>query len=227
MKQLKIDSLTPEQEELARFQRRKWQQFVVSTERIDRHKAIESMQSMYSMIGQDEPEFVFFDSPYMALKTANTEQLYLGRRLEKKLRKPLRNEIESQLGWELIQDLRSLLHPDLINLEGQLKFHIDEKLKFKKFIPASHWLDTVILLDFGASVLDCKFDQHKRDVIQAILENCGWILPYSKVCMICDRPTKILFSIFDDGEYLHAEEEPAIQFADEFSVWVHHGEATV
>ncbi len=224
--QSKIHRLTPEQEELAKLQRQKWQQLVLLTKRIDRQKAIQTMKSLYSLIEQEEPKFVFADSPYMALKTSNATQPHLGRKIEKKLRKPLQDEIESQLSCELIQDLYSRLRPDLIVLEGQLKFHVDEILKFRKFIPATYWLDTAILLDVGASVLDCRFDQHKRGMIQAILENCGWILPYSETCIICDRPTKILFSLFDDENYLHAEKEPAIQFADGFSVWVHHEDAT-
>lgn len=226
MKQTKIDTLTPEQELLVSLHQRKWQHLVLSTERINRQKAVESTQSAYSSIGEDKPEFIVCDSPYTALKIVNTNQLHLGRRVEKKLRKPLHEQLESQLTWELIQDLYSRLRPTQIALEGQVKNRIDEKLKFRKFVPATYWLEIAILLDVGASVLDCIYDQHRGEVVQAILENCGWVLPYSKTCVICDRPTKIRFSLFDDGEYLHAEGEPAIQFADGFSVYVHYREAT-
>ncbi|KAI9129817.1 DUF6745 domain-containing protein [Acaryochloris sp. CCMEE 5410] len=225
MKQPKIGGLTPEQLELITLHQHEWKNFVLSTERIERRKATEAMQSAYSLIGEEKPEFVFCDSPDMAFRIVDTSQPYLGRRIEKKIRKPLRGQVESQLSWDLIQDLSSRLLPERIVLEGQLKRLVDEKLQFRKFIPATHWLDIAILLDVGASVLDCSFDQHKGDVIQAILKHCGWVLPYENICMICDRPTKILSDLFDDGEYLHAEGEPAIQFADGFSIWVHHGEA--
>lgn len=37
---------------------------------------------------------------------------------------------------------------------------------------------------------------------------------------MCDRPTQLSF---DSRNQLHAEGEPAVQFADGFSVYVHHG----
>jgi hypothetical protein len=225
MKQPKIDKLTPEQEALVKLRQQKWQHLVLSTARINGDIAIEAMQFAYRLIGEEKPEFLVCDSPYMALENVDTNQLHLGRRIEKKLIKPLQEELENQLNWELIQDLYSQSRPPRIELEGQLKVHIDKQLKFRKFIPATHWLDIAILLDIGGSVLKCSYAQDKASVVQAILENCGWILPYSKTCIICDRPTRIRSDLFNDGEYLHAEGEPAIQFADGFSVYVHHKEA--
>jgi hypothetical protein len=43
-------------------------------------------------------------------------------------------------------------------------------------------------------------------------------------CSLCDRPTKIYFSSFEDGAYIHADGEAAIQFEDGFNVYVQHGE---
>jgi hypothetical protein len=39
-------------------------------------------------------------------------------------------------------------------------------------------------------------------------------------CWICERPTKLLL---DSENRLHAEDEPAIEYADGFNVWAHHG----
>jgi hypothetical protein len=45
-------------------------------------------------------------------------------------------------------------------------------------------------------------------------------MPFEKVCFVCERPTKISL----DTEYrLHAEGEPAIQFADGYSLYSYHG----
>jgi len=57
-------------------------------------------------------------------------------------------------------------------------------------------------------------------VLQSIMNNCERIVPLEKVCLICDRPTKLSF----DSEYrLHAEGEPAILFADGYSLYSYHG----
>lgn len=59
MKQPKIGGLTPEQLELITLHQHEWKNFVLSTERIERRKATEAMQSAYSLIGEEKPEFVF------------------------------------------------------------------------------------------------------------------------------------------------------------------------
>lgn len=53
-----------------------------------------------------------------------------------------------------------------------------------------------------------------------IIEHCGWINAYQEACLICDRPTKLSF---DSQNRLHAEGEPAIEYADGFKVYVHNG----
>lgn len=223
MEQIKIDRLTPEQEAQILVYQQKWQQIVLSTERINRQKAIEAMRVTYALLGEREPDFIFCDSPHSALGSIHIGQTHLGRKIEKKLRKPIQEQLESQISWELIQKIFLKLRPSSIVLEGQVKHSIDQQLNFKKFISSGYWLDTAMLLDFSLSVLNCIYDHKKGDVIQSIIRDCGWILPYSETCILCDRPTYILFKSFDDGEYLHGGREPAIQFTDGFSVYINHG----
>lgn len=54
-----------------------------------------------------------------------------------------------------------------------------------------------------------------------MIKECGWILPFKKFCIVCDRPRIISF----DSEYrLHAEGgRPAIQFADGYSLYAYYG----
>ncbi|RCJ38663.1 hypothetical protein A6770_39585 [Nostoc minutum NIES-26] len=96
MEQLKIDRLTPEQEVQILVHQQRWQQIVLSTERVNRQKAIETMRVTYAVLGEREPEFIFFDSPYSALESINIRKTHLGRKIEKKLRKPLQEQLESQ-----------------------------------------------------------------------------------------------------------------------------------
>jgi hypothetical protein len=45
-------------------------------------------------------------------------------------------------------------------------------------------------------------------------------LPFEKICLVCDRPLHLRF---DSANELHAEGEPAIAFADGYSLYFHHG----
>ncbi|AVH72778.1 hypothetical protein NLP_4346 [Nostoc sp. 'Lobaria pulmonaria (5183) cyanobiont'] len=61
-----IEKLTPEQEALIPVYREKWRAIALSTERIDREKAAESVKVVYAAFGVEVPEIVFCDSPYAA-----------------------------------------------------------------------------------------------------------------------------------------------------------------
>ncbi|MDM9380683.1 hypothetical protein QUB80_08185 [Chlorogloeopsis sp. ULAP01] len=79
-------------------------------------------------------------------------------------------------------------------------------------------------LDFCFSTLNLSHNQKKWEAFQAVIRECGWIFTHEKTCFICDRPIKLSF---DEENQLHSEEEAAIQFADGFSVHVHHGVASI
>lgn len=63
-----IAQLTPEQETLIPIYQEKWQKIILSTELINRKKAAEAIKTAYNLIGEDEPDVIFFDSPYEASK---------------------------------------------------------------------------------------------------------------------------------------------------------------
>jgi hypothetical protein len=74
--------------------------------------------------------------------------------------------------------------------------------------------------EFGFSVLNWAHSAEKWAASVALLASCGWVMPFEKVCVICDRPSQILV---DDLQRLHAIGEPAIAFRDGYGVYVHHG----
>lgn len=76
------------------------------------------------------------------------------------------------------------------------------------------------MFDFCISVLELQHDKRKWGVLQDLMQCCGFIFLFEKVCIVCDRPCKLSF---DQMNKLHAEGEPAIQFADGYSVYAHHG----
>jgi hypothetical protein len=52
------------------------------------------------------------------------------------------------------------------------------------------------------------------------VKHCGWIFFFEKIAIVCDRPLKLCF---DRENRLHAEAEPALQFADGYSLYSYHG----
>ncbi|MEG4960505.1 hypothetical protein QUA78_05055 [Microcoleus sp. K4-B3] len=53
-----------------------------------------------------------------------------------------------------------------------------------------------------------------------LFEDCGFIFPFEKNCFVCDRPRHLRF---DSQNRLHAEGEPAIEFADGWKFYYYHG----
>ena len=82
------------------------------------------------------------------------------------------------------------------------------------------WAMSGCLLDFCISVLNVGHDKKKWQVFQDLIQHCGFIFQFEKVCICCNRPCKLSF---DNNNRLHAEEKPAIQFRDGYSVYAFHG----
>jgi hypothetical protein len=253
MSQNLITELTPEQEALIPVYREKWRAIAFSTAPIDRQKADEAVKATYAAIGLSEPKILFSDSLYAALRTVlvsdRSSPLWseLGSQLKSKLRgklwSQLGNQLWSQMGSQMGGNFRNQLWKQLgSRLESQLESQVCRQLwsqlqhqlesqlqterrselwnHYKICTQLQFWVCNATLLDFGFSVLNCDRDQTKWEVFLSLVKDAAWIYPFEKTCIICERPIK--FS-FDNEQRLHAEGEPAIQFADGFSVYAHHG----
>jgi len=82
------------------------------------------------------------------------------------------------------------------------------------------WYSWGCLFDFCISVLDLQRDRRKWQVVQELMQQCDFIFQFENVCLVCDRPSKLLF---DRQNVLHAEWEYALQFADGYGVYAYHG----
>jgi hypothetical protein len=72
-------------------------------------------------------------------------------------------------------------------------------------------------MDYCISVLGFEADS-RWEVLQSLVPNLGSILfPYEDFCVVCDRPCVLSL---DDQQRLHAEAQPAIEFADGFSIYL-------
>ena len=76
------------------------------------------------------------------------------------------------------------------------------------------------MFDFCISVLKLQHDRQKWQVLQELMQHCSFIFQFEKFCVVCDRPCKLSF---DQENRLHADKEPAIQFADGYGVYACHG----
>ena len=84
-------------------------------------------------------------------------------------------------------------------------------------------LKEVHLTEFFMSKFGVTLDLKAQELLrckQQLFEECGWIFPFEKICIICDRPLHLRF---DAENRLHPEGEPAIAFADGYSLYFHHG----
>jgi hypothetical protein len=63
---------------------------------------------------------------------------------------------------------------------------------------------------------------HHWWALQSLIRESGWIFPYDKVCLVCDRPIKLSL---DQHHLFHAEGEYALLFADGYGLYFHHGVA--
>jgi hypothetical protein len=206
-----------------------------STEPIDRQKAAEAVKQAYLAIGEKEPEIIFGHSPYEAvnlvLRGKSITQLYekFGVNLveqftEKLYSKTLgcimaqaSNKLSSQLYRKAWMSFSEIFKKLLESIFCNEPFHYNEDYEFLDYII---WAELAARCDFCLSVLKCKYHRRRWQALKSLTTHCGWIFPYEKTCIVCDRP-RILS--FDSQHRLHAEGGPAIQFADGYSLYSYHG----
>ena len=214
----------------------KWLKIAERATECDRDETAKAIKDIYQLIGREEPDILFFKSYCQAIGE-------LGSELENK---PPGNEFllqPSKLLYIWLQ--KSLIFSRLMShmwLEHEQKFQgiranpkmntqldiqlWELRIKFggrqydsllTKAILPIFWVEGASLFDFCHSVLNCQ-PTKEWDIYQALAKQPVWISPYENFCVVCDRPRILRF----DNE-IHAEGEPAIQFADGFSIYVYRG----
>jgi len=231
----RIETLTPEQETLIPVYRDKWKQIALSTERIDRQKATEAVKAAYAALGKKKPEIIICESPYTGMwKCLHLrEQPYLGRQmwgklwmqLLKQLEVPLIRQLEAQLAQQLFRRFEEQLlrHVQMCEVEEPLRLRLSQVLLNVQHdcINPDVWANSGSMFEVCISVLNCDRDQNAWEAFQLLGESSSWIYPFEKTCIVCDRPKKLSF---DSENRLHAQGEPAIEFADEYRLYCYHGE---
>lgn len=75
-------------------------------------------------------------------------------------------------------------------------------------------------IDICTTFLQRGYNPLAWDILKALVTDCGWIFPYEKECLVCDRPIKLAL---DDQSFLHAEGTVSMLFSDGSSLYAHHG----
>jgi hypothetical protein len=248
----KIEKLTSEQEALIPVYREKWRKIALSTEPIDQERATKAIKEMYTFLSKKEPEILFFSSPHEALELIMSMLRTkfwsdkIGRPLAEKIQCETKFTVEMQIRLELeanfdesfrkalraafdvwfpLEGLLSLISSlSLIRRDldrwGTLKYKFFRS-KFCSYISSEEQTRTISFYDFCISVLNCNYcPPSSWAVFQTIAESLYWFFPYENICFVCDRPRTLQF---DSENRLHAEGEPAIQFADDYSLYSYHG----
>ncbi|MDZ8189879.1 MAG: hypothetical protein RMX96_34220 [Nostoc sp. ChiSLP02] len=128
-------------------------------------------------------------------------------KINEKLKNPYWIKLPNRIGKRLKDSLKT-----------RLQFNI-ENIYSKCWQPNRH-VTGISVYDFYFKVLNFDYDVEKFQHYQSLITECGWIFAFEKVAIICDRPLHLRF---DNQNRLHAEGEPAIEYADGFSLYSYHG----
>ncbi|MEG5016131.1 leucine-rich repeat domain-containing protein [Microcoleus sp. B4-C2] len=222
----------------------------LSTRPIDGQKATEAIKVAYAAIGLEEPEVIICSSPrdaypqiFNLLKrdhSQNCSDEYrnrLGKNLDRKWMSP-GGEFASPAVWKYELDsmtmeseadstLSSLMN-ELVHSYARSEQRIGNVfpgLWFHLSFPETPTtlFKEIYLTQLYISSLGVNLSQKAQEILRCqklLFEHCGWIFPFEKICAVCDRPRHLRF---DSENRLHAEEEPAIEFADGWNFYYYHG----
>lgn len=119
--------------------------------------------------------------------------------------------------WQPLTN-QSFMQPVMQEWEKRIKFFQQLNVMFSNFYPTSLY-PTV---DFCSSILDFSdADRRCWMTLRSVVRSCGVVLPFKNLCLVIERPTRILL---DAEGQIHADEEPAVTFADGSEFYAHHGD---
>jgi internalin A len=225
----------------------------LSTRPIDAQKATAAVKLVYAAINREEPEVIICSSPRDAyLQIFNLpkhdhsqncsdewDRNRPGERLDGKLRSPLivgefaspgvwQYELESMTIEPEADRTLTVLMYELINSYAKSKGIRGKVFPTHLFFLKDPETPTslckeIYLTEVYISSLGLNLSQQAQEILRSqklLFEHCGFIFPCEKTCVVCDRPRHLRF---DSQNRLHAEGEPAIEFADGWKIYFYHG----
>jgi hypothetical protein len=115
--------------------------------------------------------------------------------------------------------LREQLQVDLDKFNPELKYQFTSEFT-NEITRTAGWAVNACRIDFCISVLKLKYDRQRWEAIQQLIQDCGFLMRFERVCIACPRPAKMLFDL---NNHLHSDRGSALEFPDGYSVYAHHG----
>jgi len=223
-KHKKIDlTENPELEQQIKVYVEKWRKIAETTRQCDRNSVAKAVKYIYKAIGKKEPEIIFLDSPYQSeIKFTQFCKNIMCVGIPPDYLKQS-SPFSKQLGVRRVNGEMTLIaHVSNILSSPQVWQSWPDgwvmNLRFGVILPY-FWAEWASWFDFCRSVFGSK-PQKEWAAYQSLAKYAGWMFPYGKFCVLCDRPRVLRL---DNENRVHAEGEPAIQFADGFSAYAYHG----
>ena len=225
----------------------------LSTKPIDAEQATEAVKVAYAAIGLEEPEIIICSSPRDAflqifnfLKSDRSENCSNegrwnrpGQKLDSKwMSRSIVREFASPAVWQhelRRMTIKSEADSTLIRLmrefadeygrsEPTIEHDFSDSLyNLRSPETPTTLLKEIYLTELYVSSSGINLSQKAQEIYHCeklLFEHCGFIFPCEKICLVCDRPRHLRF---DSQNRLHAEGEPAIEFADGWNFYYDRG----
>jgi len=219
----KIEKLTRKQKEYLPIFRENWLQIGLDTTPVDFNKAENCISDLYKWRGLKVPEFLHFSSPMLCELFINL--ICSDKQLESQLESQFESQFESQLWSQLWSQLKSQLWSQL---GSQLESQLRSQLESKKLNYMGTWFNGqqdsywVAWLLFGKEI-GVQYDEHSStglNIWSNIAKECHWFYPFNDFCLISDKPKELHR---DWLGRLHNENDAAISYSDNWSLYFVHG----
>ena len=224
----------------------------LSTTPIDAEKATAAVKVAYATIGLEEPEVIICSSPretylqifnlpkrhYSQHRSDEWHWNRFGKKLDWRMYPSIVKEFVSPAVWQyelysmtMESEVDSILSSLIYELVGEdeeseqgiMNCCADNSFDLISPETPTTLFKEIYLTELYISLLGINLSGKAQEIHHCqklLLEHCGWIFPFEKTCVVCDRPRHLRF---DSQNRLHAEGEPAIEFADGWNFYYYHG----
>ena len=187
--------------------RNKWEKLILAPMEVNLTVAKQAIHSIYSNLNLRPPRVIFRSSPCSAVDAlifqdfknplTKTFDIYYRQTLLKQIINKLTPALYQKLIREFTHSLKrarlnpiqcanqELLHPLTRTLRKQ------QRNKINNCVQPEKWTLSGGILDFCFSVLHLQHDSVRWQGFANLVHFCGWVYPYRRTCVVCDRPTKI------------------------------------
>jgi hypothetical protein len=200
------------------FYANKWQNLILSSDKIDKTKAENAVKLAYSIMGYEEPIIIFADSLTAALEyilslksclVHGDIQYLLGYGLWSQIKNQLSQQVVREIRWQndyLGELINQIKHPIIVKF---IKPAIDRLSAQYRVRLIRLGINTVpekydiygSQADYGISVLKCNYNLQKWEIFKSLVSNCGLTFCFKQpervddsitnlinIVVICDRP---------------------------------------